>query len=331
MTENQFHKQVKIIRSDNGPKFKMASFFGKKGILHQTSCVETPQQNGRLERKHQHIMNIARALMLQSGLPKYLWSYAISHAVYLLNRTPSKVLNDCSPFQLLFDKLPDLSNLRVFGSLCYVSTLLAHISKFNNRARKCAFLGFKPGVKGFVAYDIAAKEVITSRHATFHELIFPCSQTSSPLTQWQCYTTLDPNPPQTNSPQPDLSPTKTTPNTDLILPTTRPTRTKQPPPKLADYYCNLTSSTTTPYPIQSYISYNNISPSHRAFALSISTTTEPTSYAQASTDPAWMEAINAELRALESNHTWTIVDLPPGVRPIGNKWIFKIKERLMEP
>lgn len=143
MIETQFHEQVKVIRSDNGPEFKMSSFFGKKGILHQTSCVETPQQNGRVERKHQHIMNIARALMLQSGLPKFLWSYAIQHAVFLINRTPSKLLADHSPFQLMFGTLPDLANLKVFGSLCYVSSPTAHRTKFDNRARKCAFLGFK--------------------------------------------------------------------------------------------------------------------------------------------------------------------------------------------
>lgn len=345
MIENQFHKQVKVIRSDNGPEFKMSSFFGKKGILHQTSCVETPQQNGRVERKHQHIMNIARALMLQSGLPKFLWSYAIQHAVFLINRTPSKLLADHSPFQLMFGTLPDLANLKVFGSLCYVSSPTAHRTKFDNRARKCAFLGFKPGVKGFVVYDVFTKEIVISRHATFHEFIFPCSQTSSPLTQWQCYTPLDlttpslPQPDTTNielSPhpatEPSLPPSEAT-NIDSQLkhipPPRKSARHKHPPSKLADYYCNLATSqaSSIPYPIHQVLSYDNLSFQHRAYALSISSTTEPTSYAAASKDPSWMEAINNELRALESNQTWTIVDIPPGVHPIGNKWVFKIKRK----
>jgi len=72
MVKNQFGKDVKIIRSDNGLEFKsgpMKFFYSEKGIIHQTSCVDTPQQNGRVERKHRHILNIARALWFQASLP----------------------------------------------------------------------------------------------------------------------------------------------------------------------------------------------------------------------------------------------------------------------
>ena len=65
MVKNQFGENVKIIHSDNGLEFKsgqMLHFYSEKGILHQTSCINTPQQNGRVERKHQHILSVARAL-----------------------------------------------------------------------------------------------------------------------------------------------------------------------------------------------------------------------------------------------------------------------------
>jgi hypothetical protein len=88
--ETQHNHIVKSIRTDNGPEFQMPQFFASKGILHQTSCVESPQQNGRVERKHQHILNIARALLIQSNLPKSFWSYAVSHAVFIMNRIPTK-------------------------------------------------------------------------------------------------------------------------------------------------------------------------------------------------------------------------------------------------
>lgn len=70
MSERQFGKPAKAFRSDNGTDFMcLTSFFQEHGILHQTSCVDTPQHNGRVERKHRHILNVARACLFQSHLP----------------------------------------------------------------------------------------------------------------------------------------------------------------------------------------------------------------------------------------------------------------------
>jgi len=60
-------------------------------------CIETPQQNGVEERKHQHILSITRALIFQSNLLKLFWNLAVSHVVFLLNRLPNKVLHNKSP------------------------------------------------------------------------------------------------------------------------------------------------------------------------------------------------------------------------------------------
>jgi len=69
LLERQFHKQVKIFRSDNATKFtSMKRYFLDHGIIFQISYTGTPQQNGRVERKHRHILNVARALRFQVNL-----------------------------------------------------------------------------------------------------------------------------------------------------------------------------------------------------------------------------------------------------------------------
>ncbi|XP_075112104.1 uncharacterized protein LOC142182080 [Nicotiana tabacum] len=58
---------------------------------------------------------------------------------------------------------------------------------------------------------------------------------------------------------------------------------------------------------------------------SFSSITEPQSYTEAAQDPAWIEAIQAEINALQENNTWEIVSLPEGKKPIGCKCIYKVK------
>ena len=57
--------------------------------------------------------------------------------------------------------------------------------------------------------------------------------------------------------------------------------------------------------------------------------TEPQSYEQAILDKRWVEAMNFEIEALQSNGTRKVISLPPGKKGIGCKWVFKISIRLM--
>lgn len=73
---NQFKTTVKVLRSDNGTKFvnkQVQTLLLSLGIIHQMSCPRTPQQNEVVERKHQHLLKIARALKFQSHMFIRYW------------------------------------------------------------------------------------------------------------------------------------------------------------------------------------------------------------------------------------------------------------------
>lgn len=114
---------MKKVRSDNGTEFinsTVQSFFLQEGVIHETSCVETPQQNGRVERKHRHILNVARALRFQANLPLSFWGECILTAAHLINQTPTVANNGATPYEMLYGKTPSYAHIRTFGCLCYV-------------------------------------------------------------------------------------------------------------------------------------------------------------------------------------------------------------------
>jgi len=160
------------ICSDNGAEFNMKKFYDAEGIVHQTSCVETPEQNGVVERKHQHLMNVTGALLFRSSIPVQFWSFAVLHAAYLINRTLTPFLKNSSPFEMLYNKNCDLSHIRVFGCLCYNSTLIANRNELDPRADIDVFLGFK--LKGYVVYKLKTHAITVS--GVFYEDVFPYSK-----------------------------------------------------------------------------------------------------------------------------------------------------------
>jgi transposase InsO family protein len=96
MVQTQFSTKIQTLRSNNGGEYvnqQFQTYFQTYGLLHETSCSQTPQQNGIAERKNQHILETTRALLIGAHMPRHYWGDAVATAMYLLNRMPTKSFN----------------------------------------------------------------------------------------------------------------------------------------------------------------------------------------------------------------------------------------------
>ncbi|KAF5783821.1 putative RNA-directed DNA polymerase [Helianthus annuus] len=176
MAETQLKTQIQTLRSDNGGEFvndRMRSFCNSKGIIHQTTCAHTPEQNGVAERKNCILLEVTRALLIESNIPTSFWPKALATATYLLNRLPTKALNLKTPI----DTLAALTNTdppltlepRIFGSTVFVHIPKHKRSKLGPCAEKCVFHGYGHNQKGYRCYNPLRRHMHTTIHCKFLE------------------------------------------------------------------------------------------------------------------------------------------------------------------
>jgi len=120
MAENLFNKRIKTIQCDGGGEYKVVQNRAiEAGIQFRMSCPYTSQQNGKAERKHRHIAEFGLTLLAQAKMPlHFLWE-AFATTVYLINKLPSLVTQNESPYSLLFQKKSYYNSLKPFGCACY--------------------------------------------------------------------------------------------------------------------------------------------------------------------------------------------------------------------
>ncbi|GFY85851.1 hypothetical protein Acr_04g0005890 [Actinidia rufa] len=211
MIKTQYNTVVRNIRSDNGREYITNEFraeLNKCGILQQLTCPYTPEQNGVAERKNRHIMSVVRCLLRGMGVPKYFWHMAVLTATYLINRTPSRVLNGKAPLHILqpastlFPIIP-----RVFGCTCFVQNRSPTRTKLDDKAVRCIFLGYSSMSKGYRCYDPVTRHMYHSLDVTFLETV-PFFSNSTPNPGSEILAADEPIPPR---PLPILEPTSPTP------------------------------------------------------------------------------------------------------------------------
>ena len=120
--ERQFSTKLISFQSDWGGEFQAVNHYLKtNGVIHRVSYPHTPEQNGIVECKHRHIIETCLSLLTESHLPKNFWDEGVATATYLINRLPTLVLKNRSPFEVLFKRLPDYKFMKTFGCLCYLN------------------------------------------------------------------------------------------------------------------------------------------------------------------------------------------------------------------
>ncbi|GKB93883.1 retrovirus-related pol polyprotein from transposon TNT 1-94 [Tanacetum coccineum] len=146
------NKTVRYIRTGNGTEFVnqvMSKYYEGVGIFHQNSIPRTPQQNGVVERRNRTLVEEARTMQIFSKAPMFLWAAVVATACYTQNRSLIHTRHNKIPYELVHDKKPDLTFLRVFCALCYPTNDSENLGKLQAKADIGIFVGYAPNRKGF--------------------------------------------------------------------------------------------------------------------------------------------------------------------------------------
>jgi transposase InsO family protein len=159
LAETERSYKLRAFCSDRGGVFnsiKFREYCDEQGMKHFTTTPYTPQQNGVVVRRNQTVVDMARCLLKSKGLLGEFWGEAVSTAVYLLNRTPTKSLQGRTPYEAWNKRNPNVQHLRTFGCVVHVKKLGPAVTKLSDRSTSMVFIGYESGTKGYRVYDPVA-------------------------------------------------------------------------------------------------------------------------------------------------------------------------------
>ncbi|KAD3067125.1 hypothetical protein E3N88_35005 [Mikania micrantha] len=277
-----------------------------------------------------------------SNLPLRFWRFAFDTATYLINRLPSWVSSNMSPYQHVFKHKPDYSFLRVFGCQCFTYLRPYNRHKIDFRSTPCIFLGYSPHHHGYRCFDPVSERVYVARHVRFNEHILPSRTPPPPAPPPPSYTSIFPTPP------PNLSNSENSPTSTVSSPNTNqlPSAPTPLPPQPADQIQPTPLALSSePTPAEFTQSAHSDSPTrprpahlrpnpkrstrYNPSACYITTSpdqfTEPTSFTVANKSPEWRHAMNEEFHALNKNGTWSLIPYVDNSNVVDCKWVYRLK------
>ena len=305
--------KTKRLRSDNGGEFISEDFkdvLVKLGVKYEPTAPYCPHQNGTAERGFRTLFEMARCMLIESGLPKYLWSYAVMCAVFVRNRCYNQRTGE-TPYFLLTGRRPNLNKMHIFGSVCY-----SHVNepkkKLDPRSKEGVFVGYDKDSSAFLVYYTENRTVRRHGMVTFTNNFrkdLPAAGTSNrediPLNNEVADHDIDDDDSVNDE---DSLNVFNSNNPDI--PKRNPPRLRQQPHYLNDYA-------------------KSVNESHIDFCYKIS----PKTYREAvssSDSEKWRQAMDEEMKSLKENNTFEVVELPHGKRTVGGRWVYAIKPSVEE-
>jgi hypothetical protein len=330
--------KIRSVQSDWGGEYRnLHTYFQSIGISHRISCPHTHQQQGCVERKHRHLIDTTLALLADSHLPQKYWDEACLTSCYLINRLPTPLLQNKSPFEKLFYRSPYYKFLKVFGCACFPNLRPYNFHKFSPHSKECVFLGYSSHHKGYKCLHIESGRMYISRDVVFHENRFPFAAVTSSTES------LSPIPASVLPPIIFPSSVSTRPSHPVTVSPSM-SSSSQSSPSSADQRMPSSFSGPDDLPVRTHPmctrSMNNIIQKRQLtdgtirypiprvlLAETQSAGVEPTCYSKAVTVPEWRNAMQVEFNALLQNKTWVLVPPQSSHNVIGCKWVFKLKRR----
>ncbi|KIK18677.1 hypothetical protein PISMIDRAFT_14173 [Pisolithus microcarpus 441] len=317
----------------------------KAGIEHRRSVAYAHQQNGKAERGICTVEGQALAALNQASLSAAYFREAVLTIGYLWNLTTMRVLpENKTPFEMLYGYKPDVSHLQVFSSQSFSHILPERCTKNGPHSSEALFMGYPDGIKGWRLRDCATGAFFNSRDIIFDEESVMHSRDLSTDCHSPQVTTTAPS-----SPMPTTLVPPTT-SQEVLNEPCRLTCTRVLTEKgkaLADDLQRLrdrarlvaqgmsegvdsdsgegvisTREEDAESENKAFLEHQD--PSQPGYDMSI----PPATYEEAmkrSDHAGWMEAMKKELGTMKDMGVWTLVELPPGRKLVGNRWVFEFK------